>query len=154
MNLWANLTSYRGSLTYLLTIDCPIQVRGRETRGALTSNIQYRASVVFRPHPKKTRGALRLLCNNEDLSITSTAKFLWAAQTKIGTAYKLMELNASSSYTSCKLRELHTSSWTCMQAFVTSCKLVSLHACMMLLEGWCQYKRMGHGRSLITWMAK
>ena len=69
MNLWAHLTSYGWTLTNLLTIDCPLQVGGREPGGALTSDIQYRASVVFRPHPRQTRGLGRPLCNNEALSI-------------------------------------------------------------------------------------
>ena len=60
---------------------------------------------------------------------TSTAKFLWAAQTKKGTAYKLMKLHTSSwncmqaHWTSCKL-ELHESSGDCMQAQGTVCKLL------------------------------
>ena len=45
--------------------------------------------------------------------IKSAAKFLWAAQTKEGTAYNLMELNSSS--------------WNCMQALGTSCKPRELH---------------------------
>ncbi len=44
------------------------------------------------------------------LNQTSTAKFLWAAQMKKGTA--------------CKLRKLHASSCNCMQAYVTACKLM------------------------------
>ena len=65
---------------------------------------------------------------------TSTAKFLWAAQTKKGTSYKLLELHASSwncmkaHGTACKHMELHTSSCNCMQAHVTECKLMWLHA--------------------------
>ena len=39
---------------------------------------------------------------------TSTAKFLWAAQTNKGIA--------------CKLRKLHASLCNCMQAYVTACK--------------------------------
>ena len=41
---------------------------------------------------------------------TSTAKFLWAAQMKKGTA--------------CNFKELHASSCNCMQAYVTACKLM------------------------------
>ena len=61
---------------------------------------------------------------------TSTAKFLWTAQTKKGTACKLMELHARSCNckqahgTSCKLMELHASSCNYMQAHVTTCKLM------------------------------
>ena len=68
------------------------------------------------------------------LDITSTAKFLWAAQTKKGTAYKLMKLHASSwncmqaHGTLCKLMELHASSGNFMQAQGTACKLREQYA--------------------------
>ena len=61
---------------------------------------------------------------------TSTAKFLWAAQTKKGTECKLKELNASSRNcmqaqgTACKIRERHASSCNCMQAQGTAFKLM------------------------------
>ena len=48
-------------------------------------------------------------------------KFLWVAQTKKGTAYKLIELHASSS--------------NCMQAYVTAC--VSLFNCMQAYGSAC-----------------
>ena len=41
-------------------------------------------------------------------------------------------------------RVLACSSW---------CVTVEIILKVMLLEGWCQYKRMGHGRSLMTWTA-
>ena len=60
---------------------------------------------------------------------TSTAKFLWAAQTKKRTACMLMELHVISlnfmkvQGTECKLRELHASLCNCMQAHGSACIL-------------------------------
>ena len=42
---------------------------------------------------------------------------------------------------------------TRVQACSSWCVTVEIILKVMLLEGWCQYKRMGHGRSLMTWMA-
>ena len=48
--------------------------------------------------------------------------------------------------TSCKLRELHASSWTCMQAYVTACKLMSYN--LFLLHATSFYSMQAH---VIPW---
>ena len=77
----------------------------------------------------KVKRALKVWNNYFDIS-TSTAKFLWAAQTMKGAACKLMKLHASlwncmqAHGTSCKLMELHVRSGNCMQAHGSACKLM------------------------------
>ena len=65
--------------------------------------------IPFQEPPDSSKGTLET-----NSFTTSTAKFLWAAQTKKGTAYKLMKL--------------HASSWNCLQAHGTSCKFRELNA--------------------------
>ena len=74
------------------------------------------------------------LADHRKLSFeTSTAKFLWAAQT--GKELHTSSWNCMQAHgTSCKHREQHASSWSCMQAHQSVCNLTDLHTISFYLK--------------------
>ena len=54
---------YYLSGAHLLTVEGPCEVGGGAGGGAVAGHIQYRASLVFRPHARQYRGRGRPLCN-------------------------------------------------------------------------------------------
>ena len=83
-------------------------------------------------HPQ-ARGRCNLLTIGNCHFETSTAKFLWAAQT--GKELHTSSWNCMQAHgTSCKHREQHASSWSCMQAHQSVCNLTDLHTISFYLK--------------------